>query len=249
MDYRILIFSKKELKIILFGTMIGGILQVICSKYIKDHPELLNSQNPKKVKQPGLRRFVPPGGAFIEIAGAKVVINIAAVITYVSKKGALAGLILTSSGVFIKKIPVTAVSTYVRNSLPVTHSDLEKKKFLLVDGKKISLDQCDQNLTYLFKILVDKNIPFTEKKELSYSILMNHLGLKTANGRIRFILCMVTILHIFSINDVSSYLIIMGNLIKAVKEGRISKRLARLIIRKLIRKGVTVDPELIEVAY
>ena len=48
MDYRILIFSRKDLKIIIIGTVIGGVLQVICRKYLKDHPELLNNENSEK---------------------------------------------------------------------------------------------------------------------------------------------------------------------------------------------------------
>ena len=92
--------------------------------------------------------------------------------------------------------------------------------------KKIYLNQCDQNFKYLFKVLNDKNIPLTKKKELTYSILMKYLDLKTATGRIRFILCITTILYIFS------------------KSGRISKQ----IIRRLQSYGVEVDPELIMAA-
>ena len=110
--------------------------------------------------------------------------------------------------------------------------------------KKIYLNQCDQNFKYLFKVLNDKNIPLTKKKELTYSILMKYLDLKTATGRIRFILCIITILYIFSINDVSNYFIMMKNLIKAIKSGRISKQ----IIRRLQSYVVEVDPELIMAA-
>jgi len=40
----------------------------------------------------------------------------------------------------------------------------------------------------------------------------------------------------------------MQNLIKAVKDGKISKRLVRSIIRRLIKQGIQVDPELIDAA-
>ena len=126
--------------------------------------------------------------------------------------------------------------------------EIRKNKIFYSRWKKIYLDQCDQNLKYLFKMLSDPKIPFIEKREMTSSILMEHLDLKTLNGRLRFILCIIAILHIFSFTDVSNYYIMMRNLIKALKEGKISKRLARVIIRKLLRQGVEVDPELIMVA-
>ena len=42
----------------------------------------------------------------------------------------------------------------------------------------------------------------------------------------------------------------MKSLIEAVRKGRISKQMARLIIRRLRKKGIPIDPELAEiVAY
>lgn len=256
MNYRILILSKNDLKLIIFGAVIGGIFQIICCEYLKNHRELLKNDNPvNKTKNPGFRTFFPRGGVLFEVTGAKVVINLVGVITFISKKGTLTGIILAGSAVVIKKIPLTAISTVLRkvvhNASPTTHSHwgkLEKTKFFIVDGKKIYLDQCDQNLKYLFKMLSDPKIPFIEKREMTYSILMEHLDLKTTNGRLRFILCIIAILHIFAFADVSNYYLMMQNLIKAVKKGRISKRLARVIIRKLLRQGLEVDPELIRAA-
>jgi hypothetical protein len=39
----------------------------------------------------------------------------------------------------------------------------------------------------------------------------------------------------------------MKSLIKAIREGKITKSMARLIIRKLRKKGVPIDPELAEI--
>jgi len=162
-------------------------LQIICRKYLKNNPELLDNENSKKLqpKKRGLRRFFPRGGA-----GAKLVMNIGTVITYIAQKGTLTAILLTATGVVIKKIPANAVSRVVRNALPITHSDLEKN-YILVDGKKISLDQCDQTFVYMFKVLSNPDIPFEEKKELSLKIVIDHLDLSTTSGRVRFILCIV----------------------------------------------------------
>ena len=39
----------------------------------------------------------------------------------------------------------------------------------------------------------------------------------------------------------------MKSLIKAIREGRITKQMARLIVRRLRKQGVHIDPELAEV--
>lgn len=251
MDYRIFIYSRREVKIIILGTVIGGLFQLICLRYLKKHPELLDNQNSEKLEpkevQPEKPESFPTGGALVELVGAKVVINIAATLVYVAKKGALTGLVLSAAGILVKKIPQKAVSTVIRNALPVTHSDLEKG-FIFVDGKKISLEKCDKTFEYLFSVLSDKEIPFEYKKKVSLKILMNHVDLQTTSGRLRFVFCIISILHIFAINDMSSYFIIIQNLIEAIKKGKISKRMARLIIRRLIRLNIAVDPELINAA-
>lgn len=115
------------------GTVIGGVLQLICWKYLTNHPELLKNESSEKLeptevqpKKPGLRRFFSRGGALIEIAGDKIVINVAATLVYIAKKGTLTAMLITASSVLIQKVPKTAISTVIRNSLPTQHSDLEK---------------------------------------------------------------------------------------------------------------------------
>jgi hypothetical protein len=167
-------------------------------------------------------------------------------INFLAKKGLLAG-VLTGTGVVISQNPATAVSTYLRDAFPQNLPHLEKKKFILVGGEKIYLDQCDQNCEYLFKILEDETIPFEEKEKVADSILTKYLNLKTMNGRLAFVLCIVFILYILSIQNPSSFYILLKNLIKAIKEGKIPKVIARIIVRKLRKKGVAIDPELLEV--
>jgi hypothetical protein len=195
MNYKIFILSKGELKTIILATILGGFLQVLSVKYLKNHPELSNNQNPEKVKpdtnikskNPLLRQYFPCGEALVSIAGYNIVINAITIITYIAKNGALTGAIIATGGIIVKKIPITAISTCVRGASPVNHSDMIKKQFLLVDENKISLNQCDSSLEYMLKILSDKSIPFKNKKEMSLKILMNYVDLKTPEGRIHFI--------------------------------------------------------------
>jgi|GEM_PF-6483807 hypothetical protein len=79
------------------------------------------------------------GGALFEIVAAKVVINIAAAVSFVVEKGTLGGLIATTGLLVFKKIQSTAISTVVRDALPHSHSYLgksETKQFIRIQKEK-----------------------------------------------------------------------------------------------------------------
>jgi len=230
-----LFFCRNDVRIIIFGTATGAILQILSKRYLKNHPEFLKN-SPESKETP------PRGGA--EIVAVKVLSQ--AILSFLAEHGLTAGLI-SSTGVVISRIPVTSISTYLRDAFPQNLPHLEKKKFFLVDGKKIYLDQYDQNLKYLFKVLEDETIPFEEKEKAAHSILTKYLNLKTQSGRRNFVICIVFILYILATNDHSSFYIMMRSLIKAIREGKISKAMARLIVRKLKKKGILIDPELADI--
>ena len=60
-------------------------------------------------------------------------------------------------------------------------------------------------------------------------------------------LCIVFIIYILSTKRRSSFYLMMQSLIKAIREGRITKQMARLIVRRLRKRGVPIDPELAEI--
>lgn len=68
-------------------------------------------------------------------------------------------------------------------------------------------------------------------------------------GRLHFVLCIVFVLHILSIQNTSAFYILLKNLIKTIREGRISKPIEtdRLIFKRLRKKDIPVGPELLEV--
>jgi hypothetical protein len=242
LTYLKIFLCRTDVKIVLVCRVSGGILQVVSQKYIKSHPEFLKDAPVTKKKYRRPRFLSPRGGAFIEISAMSIKVVTQVGVNFLAKKGLLAGL-ATGVSVVISKIPATAVSTYLRDSFPQNLPDLEKKKFLLIGGEKIYLNQCDQNLEYLFKILEDETIPFEEKEKVARSILTKYLNLKTMTGRITCVLCIVFILYLLSIQNPSGFYILLKNLIKAIKEGRISKPIA--IVKRL--ENIVVDPELIEV--
>lgn len=238
MQYHFLIISQKDVKIIVLGVLIGGILQMVSYKYLKkNYPELLTDNKTDSIR----------GGALVEVSvtGIKFILILA-------KKGVWIGFTTAALRVGWDKIPRTSLSTLaesLRKGLPLAHSNYEinyNKKFIIIDGEKIWLDQCDQNLEYLFKVLNDKNISIQEKNDQCLKILMNYLNLNTHRGRLNFIICLLSLLRILSIVDFTSYHILIGNLIKALKAGKLPKKLVRLILRKLLRQKIPVDPELLE---
>ena len=79
-------------------------------------------------------------------------------------------------------------------------------------------------------------IPFEERKKVAQSILTKYLNLKTPSGRRNFVLCIFFIISILFTNHRSSFYLMMKSLIKAIREGKITKQMARLIVRKLRKK-------------
>lgn len=233
---------RNDVKLIVISTVTGGILQVVSKQYLKRHPELLNDTPVAKKKSKLLKFLLPRGGALVEIS----MVSFKVVLNFLAQKGIMAGL-LGGSAIVIGKLPVTAISTYLCDAFPQNLPDLEKKKFILVAGDKIYLDQCSQNLQYLFKVLDDPNIPYKKKEELARKIFTKYLNLKTSFGRSNFALCLIFIFYILSIQSASSFHIMISNLIRAIREGQISKSMGRLIVRRLKKKGIPVDPELIDV--
>ena len=243
---------RNDVRIIIICTLSGGILQVISKQYLKRHPEFLRDVpvTEKKYKPPRLPRFFSNrGGAMIEISGVSIKIIAKVTLNFLAKKGLLAG-VITGGVIVIGKIPPTAVSTYLRDSFPQNLPDLEKKKFILVGEEKIYLDQCDESLKYLFNILEDETIPFEKREKIAQSVLTKYLNPKTPFGRRNTVLCIIFIIYILFTERHSSFYLMMKSLIEAVRKGRISKQMARLIIRRLRKKGIPIDPELAEiVAY
>lgn len=225
--------SSREVKIIIFATLAGGLSQILCKRYIKNHPEFFEDSRQPKFK----KRFVR-GGEFVSISLVQVII------TFLGDHGLTTG-VISGFIYLIGEIPVNSISKYLSESMPQNLSD--KKKFILVKGEQLYLEQCDQNLKYLFYILQDETIPFEERKKIGHSVLTKFLNLKTPSGRRNSVLCIQFIIFILFTNNSSSFCLMMKSLILGIKKNTISKQLARLIVRRLIRQGILIDPELLEI--
>jgi hypothetical protein len=240
------ILSQRDLKILIIGTATGAILQFAARRYLKKHPEL-STDKPgieKDYKRPRLPS--PRGGALIEITGVTIEVGVKVLLNFLAEKGILIGLAATTGMIGVNKIPTTAVVKYLRDALPQNLPELEAIKVIGIEGEKLNFENCDNSFQYLINILQDEATPFEKKEEIAHSIFTKYLDLTTPEGRVRFLLCIVGIICVFSLISPSSLYIIFQNLITAIKEGKISKAMARYIIRKLRQKNIPVDPELLD---
>ena len=231
-------FYRRDVKTIIIGTAVGGILQILAQQYIKNNPELfqeLQKQLPKSKKRTP-RWFIPRGGEFIS-----TMTLLQLIIAYIGDYGVKTGL-FCSLAVLLAGTPKDEIALAIRNAMV----QIPHETFVLVDGEKIYLDECDKPLEYLFSILDDESIPFEERRKAAHSILTKRLSINTQSGRRNLALCLTFIIYILFKNKTSSFYIIMKGLIEAVREGKITKQVARIIVRRLKKKGVPVDPELIE---
>lgn len=103
----------------------------------------------------------------------------------------------------------------------------------IVAKEKIYLDVCDQGFKYVFKILKDKTIPFEEKEKTARMILTKYLDLKTLAGRLSSVLCLVVILSLVANRNLPGFYSLLKNIIKAIREEKITQAMAQYLIRKL----------------
>lgn len=157
-------------------------------------PEFLKYAPTTKGKYRPVRFLSPRGGVTIEVTEISGKIVTQVMVNFLAKKGLQVGL-AAGRVLVISKIPSTVVIRFLRDAFPQNLPDLERKKFIVVDEETIYLDECNQNLKYLFDILKDQTIPFEERKEIAHSMLAKYLNLKTPVGRRNFILCIVFIIY------------------------------------------------------
>jgi hypothetical protein len=108
----------------------------------------------------------------------------------------------------------------------------------------VFLDYFNENFIFLAKVLNSQNIAEHTKNYEAHNALTEHLDLKTINRRVYFVLCIDNLLQMLYIQpDIASYYLMLGNLIEAIKEGKISKPVARLIFWHLKEKNIFITPE------
>ena len=226
--------ARPNVKIIIFGGIIGGTLQILSRNYLENHPEILTNL-PQSKKMPSR------GGELVTGSTALAALW-AILLPILSDYGIPAG-VTAAIGLAIRRTPASTITKYCYNSIP--QEVYFRKNFIMVEGGELNLNQCSSGLKYLFDMLEDKNIPFNEREELAKSIT-KYVNLDTLAGRVNFILCLVFMLSVLFTTQHSSFYLLIKSLIQSIREGKIPKSMGRFIVKKLKKKGLPVDPELIK---
>ena len=233
-------FYRNDLVILTIGTLLGWLLQIISNNYIENNPELLDDLSKDKVKD--IVPNVPRGGDFV-IGGISL---FKAALPFLAEHGFTAGIMSSILGILWGKVPVKAINTTLRNSVPINR--VESSHYSIPpDNETMSkecLTECNKDLKYLYSVLKNENILFEERDKRAHLIFTKYLDLKTTNGRMNFVVCIVFMFSILFFSTHSSFYIAMKAFIEAIRAGKITKPIARVIVRKLRKRGIPVDPEL-----
>lgn len=239
------LLSQKQLQIILISTLIGGILQIVCSEYIKNHPEFVDEE--KETPNPNLPDTTPTVPLHIPPAGAlgivqntirsiiikilqKIILKIGA--KFLAIHGILIGFVAGTT-VALTTIPSTAISTYLNDAFIQNLAFLDKTRMSKFSGDQKNLNQCDETVELLYLVLKNQKVPFKDKEELVISVFGSSLDLETPDGRVRFVLCIFSLLVMFFPNYIAEYFLILKILKKLLKEDNIPISVSRAILRLL----------------
>lgn len=241
------------------GSITGYIVQILCQKYLKNHPELLEHEKPTDIKPTDItnkptkpivwRRIFFKGGG-IEVVGLKIgqLVIEQLVIPLSINGGGILGIAGGGVGLFIflKGLPRLELIKWLNDASP---ANLDSNKVIALDTVLEGLESCENNLEYLCLVLKESSISIEEKKDVTKKVLAKFIDFKSHNGRLKFILCIVSILFFMFNTNISNFYLLMQALKEAVRKGKISKAVARLILRRLRRKGIPVDPDFVEDLY
>lgn len=250
--------TKKEVKTMIIGTLIGYLLQIISGWILRQYPELLealeetsNDEKSNGEKNPSQDSIeneplenpnsVPRGGTLV--TGARV---LATVLQFLTNNGLLAGVITTALK-NISNLDSSAVSKYLGDALPQSQIVSDNMKSHTKGIDNFSLDQCEKvpGMEYLFKILEDSEIPYQERERVANDIIRG-LDIIKPIGKAGLVICLLSLLIYFNKNNTSSYHILIQKLIQALKEGRLSKNVARALVRQLRKAKIPIPAEFIE---
>lgn len=250
------ILCRRETRVFLICTLTGTILQLACRRYIKNHPEFF--EEPEiiiKVKNPSGETESITNEVVNEITKERRLLRLLKrlrggfatklLIKKLIKLAAAKGVELSAYvglGLVVAITPQKAITRIIENSLP--HSHLDLKTYSTVDGIDFGLETCDDSFKYLKELLMDNQLPFEEKrKRIEYAF--GRMELDEFKGNL-FISCMMSMLILLLGGNPAAYRLVIESLLEYIKTGRISKAVARMIVKRLKRKGQYVDPELLD---
>jgi hypothetical protein len=133
-------------------------------------------------------------------------------------------------------------------ALPYTTTELISKK-LAENAIRTAVmeieNQCGNTFHYLFQLLLNDKVPYEIKMKEAIKIIRT-LDWRSASATLTIGCIVIMLAVLFALQSPGFYILIKA-IIKAIREGKISRQVARLLIRKLMRnyKEIPIDPDLL----
>lgn len=254
--------AKQHIIAALKGAAVGLIVQLLCIRYIKTHPELFNQSTDRKTDKTDVTKITKekklnpadkkPSNRIIRVlrnlnfrGGAFPAVPV--LIKFLSESGLTLGIVSIALGYLGNRDFLYILYSSSPQNLPVKSLiSSGSPQSVMVRVKELEWI-CDDSLMFLFKTLREKSIPFEERKKAAEKILFQHVNLTTDPERVKFVLCMIAMLLALYILNYASFLILINQLFEAVRAGKIPKIVYRAILRKLRGKSIIMDPDIIDI--
>jgi len=223
---------------VVVACLVGGILQVTCYDYLRTNTFLLENKTGKI--RSSLRKVHP-----IDRVLKVIIKNGIPTILFITKNGVLISLSCTAIAI-VHKRHTLVLFRYVYGSLPYSYSTIGKRFF-----EPFPFQYCldPDSFKGWLTILNDDTFSLPVKSAYTYKVLVKNLNLNTTSGRVRCVICLASmIVFLTTTNNIVGLSLFIQNLIVAIKTGQISKKMAREIIKLLMRAGLNIDPELLDAA-
>lgn len=255
--------TKMEIVYVGIGLGIGFVVQFVgrsCIRYIERKNCVLDSTKsdehdplivkPDKKINPLYKIWIIRklrGGLTDPITLLTVGTAIIKVGTVISEVSPTIGLLLGFGSFLMKTKKANIVSMLYKTS----PQNLPVKSLISIQDKMNAIENighlCDNHIgEIIINILNSDSLSIEQKQKAIYKIFTEHIRLDTNGARVKFVLCIFTILVALYIGDTTGYIIVLKSLYNAVKEGKLNSRVFLTIIKKLRKKGWLVDPYLFD---
>jgi len=157
------------------------------------------------------------------------------VVRFLSNNGTIIGFFF-GGGLVIKTIPTKLLRKSISKALPSSWIAPEEDKFFRAKDIRdayfremttIYVHTCDRDMACLLEVLESK-ISFEEKQELLKLVNIFGIGI-------------ISLIFMFAIDDDSEFWSLIERILSAIRDGRISKRMAKFIINRLRKRGLPED--------
>lgn len=161
----------------------------------------------------------------------------------------LAGLIFAFGGGLLSKNS-TEISNQLFRAVPGNrYVEYRISRLPTVVSEKRLLDfLCQIRLLYEHLLMSSQTVSDEEKVSAADRVFSFYQGFTQdqEKEKITCLVCIIAMLASLAVSNPGGYAILLKKLLEAIRNGKISKAIARLIVRRLRRKGVPVSGEILD---